>query len=301
MRRPWALLDNSLLALTEGYTWLPALVPAPPPAWPTPGCLASARSACAARFFYDENHSRRHTAIPWPVQSTLFGHGAVHTLDGEHHRVRKSLFHAVVTPDTTADPLDDADVAAVAHDLVAMVDGFATPGPRHWRARTARNRREAWLGDLITRVRAGQATAPPKSALDVVVHHREPGGQQLNPRLAAVELLNVIRPTVAVCWFVAYAGHALHRWPEHRERLRSGDVAYAEAFTHELRRFYPFAPFIGGRAVKTLAWNGDRGRRPPHQPPLSGRAVHDRHPADPRRPAGALGLRRAGPGPDPMK
>ncbi|WP_200876412.1 cytochrome P450 [Amycolatopsis rifamycinica] len=90
-----------------------------------------------------------------------------------------------------------------------------------------------------------------------MAHHREPDGEQLDPRLTAVELLDVIRPTVAVAWFVAYAGHALHRWPN-RERLRSGDVAYAEAFTHELRRFYPFAPFIGGRAVKTLTWNGDR-------------------------------------------
>ncbi|MEV7040391.1 cytochrome P450 [Amycolatopsis sp. NPDC051061] len=83
-------------------------------------------------------------------------------------------------------------------------------------------------------------------------------GELLPPRLAAVELLNVIRPTVAVCWFVAYAGHALHRWPQHRQRLAAGDTAFAEAFAHELRRFYPFAPFIGGRAVRDLTWRGDR-------------------------------------------
>jgi fatty-acid peroxygenase len=88
--------------------------------WRTPGCWASAVGLCgpdAARFFYDEDHIRRHTAIPWPVQSTLFGHGAVHTLDGEHHRVRKSLFHAVVTPDATAGLLDD--VAEAWDDAVA--------------------------------------------------------------------------------------------------------------------------------------------------------------------------------------
>jgi fatty-acid peroxygenase len=298
------MLDNSLAVLAQGYTWLPAQRARSASGVAHTRVLGQrAVGLCgpdAARFFYDEEHVRRHTAIPWPVQSTLFGHGAVHTLDGEHHRVRKSLFHAVVTPDTTAGllddvaeawedavaswapgepvvlfdeaaeiitravcrrsgvPLADADVPEVARDLVAMVDGFATPGPRHWRARAARNRREAWLGDLVTRVRSGEVVAPAKSALDVVAHHREPGGEQLNPRLAAVELLNVIRPTVAVAWFVAYAGHALHRRPGHRERLRSGDIAYTEAFAHELRRFYPFAPFIGGRAVKKLSWNGDR-------------------------------------------
>jgi fatty-acid peroxygenase len=75
-----------------------------------------------------------------------------------------------------------------------------------------------------------------------------------DPRLAAVELLNVLRPTVAVCWFVAFSGHALHRWPALRDRLRSGDPAYAEAFGHEVRRFYPFAPFVGGLAVRDLTW-----------------------------------------------
>lgn len=79
----------------------------------------------------------------------------------------------------------------------------------------------------------------------------------LDPHTAAVELLNVIRPTVAVCWFVAYAGHALHRWPQHREPLQAGGD-FAVAFAHELRRFYPFAPFLGGRAARDLDFEGER-------------------------------------------
>jgi fatty-acid peroxygenase len=252
----------------------------------------------AVRFFYDERHVERRTALPGPVLSTLFGHGAVHTLDGEAHRVRKEMFLSLLTgPQAVAGvvervtaawdeaveswsgrpsvvlfdeasrvltrgvcrwaaiPLDDAD--SVAGDLVAMVDGFATPGPRHWRARRARSRGEEWLGRLVEDVRAGTATAPDGSALDVVVRHRDADGRLLDPHTAAVELLNVIRPTVAVCWFVAYAGHALHHRPDVRERLAEDDPAYAVAFAHELRRFYPFAPFIGGRAVTDLEWQGE--------------------------------------------
>ncbi|GAA4021096.1 hypothetical protein GCM10022232_77350 [Streptomyces plumbiresistens] len=146
----------------------------------------------------------------------------------------------------------------MARDLVAMVDGFATPGPRHWRARRARARSEAWLGRLVEDVREGAAAAPAGSALDVVVRHRDVDGRLLDPHTAAIELLNVIRPTAAVCWFVAYAGHALHRRPDIRERLREDDDAgYAVAFAHELRRFYPFAPFLGGRAVTDLEWRGE--------------------------------------------
>ncbi|NES27125.1 cytochrome P450 [Micromonospora terminaliae] len=157
-------------------------------------------------------------------------------------------------------PLTGADVAPLARDLVALVDGFATPGPRHWRARRARGRRERWLAALIGQVRAGTVTAMPGSALEVVAAYRGRDGHLMDAELAAVELLNIIRPTVAVSWFVAFTAHALHRWPEQRDRLRTGDAAYAVAFAHEVRRFYPFAPFVGGRAVTDLTWQGQHVR-----------------------------------------
>jgi fatty-acid peroxygenase len=302
MNRP--VVDSSLAQLAAGYAWLPDQ-------WRrTTGPLVRSRlmgrHAVALRgpeavgFFYDERHVQRHTALPEPVRSTLFGHGSVHSLDGEGHRVRKAMFVSLLMEPHDVARLvgqvtaawDDAvgswaerrrvvlfdevsqvitrgvcrwaglpagadETAAVARDLVAMVDGFATFGARHWRARWARGRREAWLAGLVSDIRDGRASAPEGSAADVVARHRDAAGEPLDPRTAAVELLNVIRPTVAVCWFVAFAGHALHRWPEHRERLRKDDPAYAEAFVHELRRFYPFAPFVGGRAVTDLSWRGE--------------------------------------------
>jgi fatty-acid peroxygenase len=130
-------------------------------------------------------------------------------------------------------------------------------GSRHWRARRARGRLEARLAGLVEDVRRGDVAVTPGSALDVVTRHREADGQLLDPAVAAVELLNVVRPTVAVCWFVAFAAHALHRWPEHRPPLRGGDTAFTEAFVHEVRRFYPFAPFVGGRAIRDLRWRGE--------------------------------------------
>jgi fatty-acid peroxygenase len=137
-----------------------------------------------------------------------------------------------------------------------MVDGFASLGPRHWRARRARDRREACLGRLVERVRRDPAIAPAGSAVQVIAQHRDAGGALLDSRTAAVELLNVVRPTVAVSWFVAFVAHALHRWPAHRAELREGDPVFAEAFAHEVRRFYPFAPFVAGRAGKDLRWHG---------------------------------------------
>lgn len=69
-------------------------------------------------------------------------------------------------------------------------------------------------------------------------------------------MLNVIRPTVTVTWFLTFAAHALHRWPEHRKQLADGDASYARAYGHEVRRSYPFAPFVGGLAATGLHWDG---------------------------------------------
>jgi fatty-acid peroxygenase len=293
----WPLLDDTLSLALEGYGWLPNL---------RRRCRGEvvrtrvmgrrATVLCgpeAARFFYDEHHVRRHGAVPGPVQATLFGRGAVQTLDGLDHRTRKALFQPLLEPSGiaalvehtvaawddavrswphrgrvelfteasrvlargvcgwTGVPTDRTDVDALAADLVAMVDGFATAGRRHWRARRARARQEARLADLIRRVRSGDVSAPAASIVSVMSAHVD------DPRLAAVELLNVLRPTVAVCWFVAFSGHALHGRPDIRDRLRSGDPAYAEAFGHEVRRFYPFAPFVGGLAVRDLTWQDE--------------------------------------------
>jgi fatty-acid peroxygenase len=107
-------------------------------------------------------------------------------------------------------------------------------------------------------VRSGVTRVPEGSAVDVVSRHRDADGTQLPARVAAVELLNIIRPTTAVAWFMAFSGHALIRWPEYRERLAGGDPAFAEAWAHEVRRFYPFAPFIGGRAPQQLEFGGEK-------------------------------------------
>ncbi|MFC3992362.1 cytochrome P450 [Actinoplanes siamensis] len=296
------LLDDSLGLAAQGYSWFPGR-------WrraANPDILhtrlmgkraVGLRGPGAVRFFYDEANVRRHGAIPEPVRGTLFGHGAVHTLDGIDHRNRKLMFLSVLKDprqvgrlaeragrawddavpgwaarpevvlfDETAQvitravcdwsgvPLAEADVPRTAADLTSLVDGFATAGPRHWRARRARGRLERWLTGLIEQARLDGDD----SVLDQVARHTGTDGRLLPPRRAAVELLNIIRPTVAVSWFVTFAGHALHRWPWLRERLGGGDLEYAVAFAHELRRFYPFAPFVGGVAVRETTFGGER-------------------------------------------
>jgi fatty-acid peroxygenase len=87
----------------------------------------------------------------------------------------------------------------------------------------------------------------------VIAHHRDGEGELLPAKIAAVELINVLRPTVANARFASYAAHALHLNPEWRERLQASDDDL-EPFVQEVRRFYPFIPLIGGRVIAPFRW-----------------------------------------------
>lgn len=288
-KRSFPILDSTLSMLAGGYAWLPGLRRR------TPGPLVRTRvmgrpavglrGPESVRFFYDERHVRRQGAMPLPVQGTLIGRGAVHTLDGAAHRDRKAMHMSLLaSPERVSElvehvcadwddaalrwpgpepvilfdevarmltvavcrwagvPLGREHSAEPAADLAAMVDGFATLGPRHWRARRGRGRWERWLKEHM-------GDAPPGSVAGTVARLSP------SPQLAAVELLNILRPVVAVSWYVVFAAHALHRWPRCRERMAEPD--FAEAFAQEVRRFYPFAPFVGGKAAANLSWLGE--------------------------------------------
>ncbi|WP_328851834.1 cytochrome P450 [Micromonospora globbae] len=160
-------------------------------------------------------------------------------------------------------PLAEGQVGRRTADLHSMIDSGAAVGPRHWRGLLARRRGERWAGDLVDRTRSGALPAPTGSALRVIADHRDARGRPLPRRIAAVELLNVLRPTVAVDRFVVFAALALHDHPAWRERVRSDDEA-TELFVQEVRRYYPFFPAAAARVRRSFDWHGHhfpRGRR----------------------------------------
>lgn len=153
-------------------------------------------------------------------------------------------------------PMQEAEVGWRTRDLTAMFDAAGAVGPRHWRSRLARRRAEAWLAGIVKQVRAGRLTPPPSSTLAVIALHRDLSGKPLSPRTAAVEVLNVLRPTVAVAVFIVFAAHALHRHPESCQRLQAGEAGYADLLVQEVRRFYPFFPAVTARARGDFDWKG---------------------------------------------
>lgn len=153
-------------------------------------------------------------------------------------------------------PLPAEDVPRRTADIVGMIEGSGAVGPRHWRGRRARKRSETWAKQLILDTRAKRLHPRPETALHVIAHHRNDHGDLLDAHAAAVELLNILRPTVAVSRYITFSALALQEHPEWRSRLRSGDDDVRTQFVQEVRRFYPFFPLVAARVRDTFQWNG---------------------------------------------
>src|SRR3954467_13648865 len=127
-----ARLENGLQLFTRGYGWLPdkrrRLGRRTVPTRLGGLKVLGIEGPEAARFLYDEDHVHRAHALPEPVQGTLFGKGAVHTLDGEMHRVRKAMFIALLMREDGIASLakqataawDDAAVRGAGRDIVLL-------------------------------------------------------------------------------------------------------------------------------------------------------------------------------------
>jgi len=153
-------------------------------------------------------------------------------------------------------PLTEDEVEPLRQDFASMIDGAGRVGWRHIASRIARKRSERWAAGRIREFREGRRPAPPESALAQVSRHSEDGAP-LPEDIAAVELLNLLRPTVAVARFIVFAALELHRDPAWKQRLDQSE-ALREAFANEVRRLYAFFPFTAARLTRDLDWNGYR-------------------------------------------
>ncbi len=152
-------------------------------------------------------------------------------------------------------PLEENEVRWRTAELTALFDRTPIAGPPYWWSRLARKQAERWCAGLVEQVRAGQLQPPVETALCKIAHHRDLNGDLLDTHTAAVELINVLRPTVAVSVFIVFVALALRDNPAYRERL-SNDDAFVEAFVQEVRRLYPFFPSIAARVSHDFEWNG---------------------------------------------
>ena len=242
----------------------------------------------AARLLYGADGLTRRGAMPATVLRLLQDKGSVHQLDGEEHRRRKGMFirqvmdparvealvrgfeaawQAQLRPNTEVTVLDLANTAlarAVCHwaglypsearlrkltgVLFAMSDRSGSVGPFMFATLWQRRGVERWLEREIAAVQAG-AAAPEGSTLQAFA-------RDLPAKVAAVEMLNILRPVVAVGRYIAFAAKTLHEHPMWCGLFCSGNEDFIPDFCEEVRRISPFFPFTAAVAKRDLDWQG---------------------------------------------
>ncbi|WP_306418998.1 cytochrome P450 [Paucisalibacillus globulus] len=153
-------------------------------------------------------------------------------------------------------PLEENEVEKRANQLEALFDSVGAIGPRHWKGRTSRNLAEAWLRAMVAQVRSGEINPPNETALYKMSWYQDKNGKLLNEQIVAVELLNIIRPIVAVSVYITFEALALHEHPKEKEKLQQKGEEYAELFIQEVRRYYPFFPVLTAKVREDFLWNG---------------------------------------------
>lgn len=146
-----------------------------------------------------------------------------------------------------------------AMDMDKMIDSFGSIGTAYSgyrEAKRARARVEDFLEEQVIATRKGKIHPDKGTALYAFSHWKDMNGNQMDSRLAAIDLMNTIRPLVAINRFVAYGVLAMHEFPGERARVAMDENNYAYKFVQEVRRYYPFVPFLPAKAKKDITFEG---------------------------------------------
>lgn len=144
-----------------------------------------------------------------------------------------------------------------------MIDASGGIGLRHYKGRLARKKAEAWIISLVEEVRAKKPSEE-KTILEEFSYYKDINGQLLDKRVVAVEILNLLRPIVAIARYITFSALALHQYPQYVKRIRNDEDNLSHLFVQEVRRFYPFFPFVAAKVKQDFEWRGQtfpKGRR----------------------------------------
>ena len=123
--------------------------------------------------------------------------------------------------------LAPAELKARSQELAAMIDGAGSVGIRHLRGHWLRRRTERWARELIRAQRQRPAPAEPPTPLASIAAHRDADGRLLPVDVAAVELINLLRPTGENSQYFVYTQWASQEDYENWRDSRANTAAHA--------------------------------------------------------------------------
>lgn len=154
----------------------------------------------------------------------------------------------------TGVPLPEKEVELRTKQLSELIESSGGVGPRHWKGRRSRKKLEKWLKKEVGKIRNGESEVPEGSIFYTFSLHRDTKGNFLKKKVVAVEILNLLRPIVAIARYIVFSALALHEYPEYYRKLSESDGEFYRPFVQEVRRFYPFFPFVAAKVRESFVW-----------------------------------------------
>jgi fatty-acid peroxygenase len=150
--------------------------------------------------------------------------------------------------------MEDEDLLRRTKEIVSLFDSAGATGPAHFLSRISRKNAEDWIENIVMDLRSDGFEPLIKTPIEIIIWYKDSYDELLKPRTAAVEILNIIRPAVAISVYMVFIAHALHSNPDVYEKLIAGDDDYADKFIQEVRRYYPFFPSIMAKVKQDFTW-----------------------------------------------
>ncbi|QPM92493.1 cytochrome P450 [Pseudooceanicola algae] len=248
-------------------------------------CMTGPRGV---RLLYGAEGMTRQGALPPKVLRLLQDKGSVQQMEGAAHQHRKSLFVRLLVEEDAADMLarafattwtrqlvesGDTRVLNSASDALAKVAcewaGFGPDVCEDARLRDTLYQMSARAGSVgpgvvaalfrrrgVERQLARALDDLPEGCLARRVMAFRENGQAIPTEVAIVEILNLLRPIVAVGRYIAFAARVLALEPDWRRTLATADTAQIDYFCEEVRRSSPFFPMTGGITTQPVSHEG---------------------------------------------
>src|SRR5699024_908120 len=156
----------------------------------------------------------------------------------------------------TGVPIDVKNITSFSQQLAHIYESAAKVGSKHIKGKRARKKMENWLMEKIDSIRNGYRLTPDHTPFHKIATHCGQDGQLLDKHTAAVEVLNLLRPTVAISVYITLIALALHEFPLEKDKLKISDKSYDTMFIQEVRRYYPFFPVVIATVKKVFLWGG---------------------------------------------
>lgn len=152
--------------------------------------------------------------------------------------------------------LTKKEVDQLAEYQISMISSAVTNPATHIKGIDNRKKSEKWAQSLIENARINPVAGKEDVALYAFAKATDDHGELLPIDVAAVELLNVIRPTVALTVWIALMGHALFSRLDIYQRLHAEFDQLQDSFIQEMRRYYPFFPMLPAFAIQDVEVDG---------------------------------------------